>query len=82
MQRAFSTANVALLKADWTSRDSAITNVLAGFGRSGVPLYVLYPAGTGAATILPAVLTPGMVVSAVEKAAPASVALSARKRGS
>ncbi len=75
VQRAFSSANVALLKADWTSRDSAITNVLASFGRSGVPLYVLYPAGTGAATILPAVLTPGMVVSAVQKAAPTSVAL-------
>ncbi len=75
VQRAFSNANVALLKADWTSRDSAITNVLAGFGRSGVPLYVLYPAGSGAATILPAVLTPGMVVSAVQKAAPTTVAL-------
>jgi len=75
VQRAFSNANVALLKADWTSRDSAITNVLAGFGRSGVPLYVLYPAGSGAATILPAVLTPGMVVSAVQKAAPTTVVL-------
>jgi thiol:disulfide interchange protein DsbD len=76
VERAFAAGNVALLRADWTSRDSAITNVLASFGRSGVPLYVLYPAGnTGAATILPAVLTPGMVVDAVRKAAPTALAL-------
>ncbi len=74
VRAAFTTANVALLRADWTSRDSAITNVLAGFGRSGVPLYVLYPANSSApATILPAVLTPGMVVDAVRKAASTSV---------
>lgn len=74
VRNAFSAGNVALLRADWTSRDSSITNVLAGFGRSGVPLYVLYPAGgTGAASILPAVLTPGMVVDAVRKAAPTTV---------
>ena len=74
VERAFSSANVALLRADWTSRDSSITNVLASFGRSGVPLYVLYPAGTGAASILPAVLSPGIVVDAVRKAAPTTVA--------
>lgn len=74
VEAAFSAANVALLRADWTSRDSSITAVLASFGRSGVPLYVLYPAGgTADATLLPAVLTPGMVVSAVRKAAPTTV---------
>jgi thiol:disulfide interchange protein DsbD len=74
VERAFSAANVALLRADWTSRDSSITNVLASFGRSGVPLYVLYPAGTGAPAILPAVLTPGIVVDAVKDAVPTNVA--------
>ncbi|HYW49328.1 MAG TPA: thioredoxin family protein, partial [Gemmatimonadaceae bacterium] len=74
VESAFAAANVALLRADWTSRDSAITDVLAGFGRSGVPLYVLYPANAnGAATILPAVLTPGIVVDAVRKAAPTTL---------
>jgi thiol:disulfide interchange protein/DsbC/DsbD-like thiol-disulfide interchange protein len=74
VQQAFRAANVALLRADWTSRDSAITNVLATFGRSGVPLYVLYPADRNAPpVILPAVLTPGIVVSAVATAAPTSV---------
>jgi thiol:disulfide interchange protein DsbD len=67
---AFRKANVALVRADWTSRDDGITQVLASFGRSGVPLYVLYPANPNAApVILPAVLTPGMVVDAVTRAA-------------
>ena len=71
---AFTRGNVALLRADWTSRDDTITRVLASFGRSGVPLYVLYPADkTRSAAILPAVLTPGIVVDAVRKAAPTTV---------
>ena len=72
---AFRNANVALVRADWTSRDDAITQVLASFGRSGVPLYVLYPAASDAAPIiLPAVLTPGIVVNAVRSAASTTVA--------
>jgi thiol:disulfide interchange protein/DsbC/DsbD-like thiol-disulfide interchange protein len=77
VRRAFRAGNVALLRADWTSRDSAITNVLASFGRSGVPLYVLYPAGKGGtAVILPAVLSPRLVVSALREAAPPIIAAS------
>jgi len=37
---------VALLKADWTLRDPAITAALADLGRSGVPVYVLYKTGS------------------------------------
>ena len=71
---AFARGNVALMRADWTSRDDAITKVLASFGRSGVPLYVLYPADKAQSPkILPAVLTPGIVVDAVRKAAPTTV---------
>ena len=70
VSRAFTAANVALVRADWTSRDDAITQVLASFGRSGVPLYVFYPADQQAAPeILPTVLTPGIVVDAVARAA-------------
>lgn len=36
---------VALLRADWTLRDPAITAALADLGRSGVPVYVLYKSG-------------------------------------
>jgi len=37
--------NVALLRADWTRRDPAVTAALAELGRSGVPVYVLYKPG-------------------------------------
>lgn len=37
--------NVALLRADWTRRDPAITSALAQLGRSGVPVYVFYKLG-------------------------------------
>ena len=41
----FATKNVALLRADWTRRDPAITAALAELGRSGVPVYVLHAPG-------------------------------------
>ncbi|WP_287131327.1 protein-disulfide reductase DsbD, partial [Candidatus Cyanaurora vandensis] len=65
VRAAFQKQGVVLLKADWTTRDSRITQALAQFGRSGVPLYVLYgPAGT---QVLPEVLTPGIVIAALAK---------------
>ncbi len=39
------TRNVALLRADWTRRDPAITAALQRLGRSGVPVYVMYQQG-------------------------------------
>jgi thiol:disulfide interchange protein DsbD len=41
----FAARRVALLRADWTLRDPAITAALAQLGRSGVPVYVLYAPG-------------------------------------
>ena len=38
--------NVALLRADWTRRDPAITAALQQLGRNGVPVYVVYKAGS------------------------------------
>jgi thiol:disulfide interchange protein len=37
---------VTLLRADWTRRDPAITAALAQLGRNGVPVYVVYKAGS------------------------------------
>ena len=68
VRRAFADREVALLKADWTRRDSSITAALASFGRSGVPLYVYYPAHPAAEPIiLPALLTPKIVLETLEK---------------
>ena len=45
VQADFTAKNVALLRADWTRRDPAITAALAQLGRSGVPVYVVYKQG-------------------------------------
>jgi thiol:disulfide interchange protein DsbD len=63
---AFRQAGITYLKGDWTSQDERITALLAQFGRSGVPLYVFYPAGAGSRpVVLPQLLTPGVVLAAV-----------------
>ena len=68
VQAAFAEKNVALLKADWTEHDDAITGALQAMGRSGVPAYALYEPGNAApATLLPEVLTPGIVLDALGK---------------
>ncbi|QXL84256.1 protein-disulfide reductase DsbD [Comamonas sp. NLF-1-9] len=41
----FAAKRIALLEADWTRQDPAITASITSFGRSGVPLYVLYAPG-------------------------------------
>jgi thiol:disulfide interchange protein/DsbC/DsbD-like thiol-disulfide interchange protein len=38
--------NVAMLRADWTRRDPAITAALQQLGRNGVPVYVFYKQGS------------------------------------
>ena len=70
VESVFQEKNVALLKADWTKRDAAITRALAEFNRSSVPLYVIYGPGAGKPIVLPTVITPDLIVEAVEKAAP------------
>ena len=60
----FAELGVVALQADWTRYDPAITQALAGFGRSGVPLYVYYPPGAPP-RLLPAVLTPGLVLESL-----------------
>jgi thiol:disulfide interchange protein DsbD len=42
---AFDARRVALLRADWTRQDPAITAALRALGRSGVPVYVLHAPG-------------------------------------
>ena len=60
---------VVMLKGDWTNTDPAITAFLQQFGRSGVPLYVMYPSSTNEpGEVLPQILTPQSVVQAMERA--------------
>ena len=61
----FEQNGVVSLEADWTSQDPEITDALERFGRSGVPLYLLY-SPEGEVTVLPQSLTNGVVREAVE----------------
>jgi thiol:disulfide interchange protein DsbD len=71
---AFEAANIAYLKGDWTHRDPAITQMLARFGRNGVPLYVYYPAGASAQpVVLPQILTPEIVLREIGQSKTARV---------
>ena len=65
VRAALENKGVVYLKADWTNRDPAITQALESFGRSGVPLYVLYDA-SGQPTVQPQILTPGAFLTALE----------------
>ena len=58
---------IVALEADWTRYDSDITEALENFGRSGVPLYLLY-SPDGEVTILPQSLSNDIVRQAVQKA--------------
>jgi thiol:disulfide interchange protein DsbD len=66
---AFKASDAVLLRADWTKRDATIAAALAEHGRAGVPLYLVYPKGSGEPVILPQLLTEGLVIEAVETAA-------------
>jgi thiol:disulfide interchange protein DsbD len=61
----FETRSVAYLVADWTRRDPAISQQLERYGRSGVPLYLLYSPTTGQPLVLPQLLTEGIVAEAI-----------------
>jgi thiol:disulfide interchange protein DsbD len=66
---AFKAAGAVYLVADWTNRDATIAAALAEHGRAGVPLYLVYGADGAPPAVLPQLLTEGMVVQAIGKAA-------------
>ncbi len=63
----FAATGTVLMVADWTVRDPIITKTLESFGASGVPLYVVYPAGQDA-QILPPALSREIVIDALQPA--------------
>jgi thiol:disulfide interchange protein len=57
--------HVVVMMGDWTNRDPAITRYLEAQHRDGVPLYVYYPPDHRAPVVLPQLLTPSLVESAL-----------------
>ena len=66
VREAFAARGVVPLKGDWTSQNPEITEFLQQFGRSGVPLYLLYT-GKGEPVMLPQLLTAASVLDALGK---------------
>ncbi|MCW8128427.1 protein-disulfide reductase DsbD family protein [Microbulbifer halophilus] len=73
--------DVIALKGDWTNQDPQISELLARYGRTSVPLYLLYPAGGGEARILPQVLTRDGLLEALQAAAAGGPATAANGAG-
>lgn len=55
--------------ADSTKFNPDVDDALSQFGQGGLPLYVVYPANGGPPEVLPQVLTPDIVVKALNRAA-------------
>ena len=63
------------IKADYTRKNALITEWLQRFEKAGVPMYVLIPADPDKKMwTLPEVITPGIVVEALQQAAAGSTA--------
>jgi len=66
VRRAFADRRIVALKGDWTRQDPDITAFLRQFGRSGVPLYLLYDK-LGTPTVLPQILTEASLLASIGK---------------
>jgi thiol:disulfide interchange protein DsbD len=62
----FAARKVAALKADWTNQDPHITQELQKWHRGAVPFDLVYRSGAAEPTVLPEVLTPGIVLEAIQ----------------
>ena len=63
VRREFSDEGVIAVKADWTRRDSSITEILESNGRAGVPLYLFYPKSRTSGERRPPVILPQILTS-------------------
>ena len=58
---AFAKHKVAALIGDWTDGDPVMGRFIQSHNRAGVPLYLYYAPGAAEPTVLPQVLTPGLL---------------------
>ncbi|MBT0587385.1 protein-disulfide reductase DsbD family protein [Alteromonas oceanisediminis] len=67
VRAALSAENVHYMVGDWTNKNDSILAYLNDYQRSGVPLYVVY-SGTQSKQVLPQILTPSIVIDAINQA--------------
>lgn len=68
VRAALEAEGVAPLQADWTQRNDSILSYLTSHGRYGIPFNVVYGPGAPDGIVLPELLTPGVVLDALQKA--------------
>ena len=63
----FAANDVTVMVGDWTNQNPDITEILIRYERAGVPMYLYFPPGASAAEgrLLPQILTPGIIESAI-----------------
>ncbi|MGA2975708.1 MAG: protein-disulfide reductase DsbD domain-containing protein [Spirochaetia bacterium] len=66
VRKRFEDLGIVALKADWTDRDDAVARGLSEYGRASVPLYLYFPREAKEPEILPELLTPRIVLDALE----------------
>ena len=69
VKTALKTTGTTYMIADSTNYNAEINQAMAGFGATGLPLYVVYPADGRPPVVLPQVLTKAIVVNALQAAA-------------
>lgn len=69
VKEAMARTGTVYMVADSTSFNADIDDAMNRFGQGGLPLYVVYPADGSAPKVLPQVLTPSIVVNALDQAA-------------
>lgn len=68
VKQALASTNTIYMVADSTKFNADIDDAMTAFGQGGLPLYVVYPADGSAPKVLPQVLTPTIVVNALNQA--------------
>lgn len=69
VKEAMARTGAVYMVADSTKFNADIDDAMNTFGQGGLPLYVVYPADGSAPKVLPQVLTPSIVVNALNQAA-------------
>jgi thiol:disulfide interchange protein DsbD len=68
VKEALAKTGTLYMVADSTKFNPDVDDALNQFGQGGLPLYVVYPADGGPPKVLPQILTPGIVVNALNQA--------------
>ena len=63
----FRDKNIATVRGDWTNRDPLISQELAKYSRSAVPFNLVWLPGKADPVLLPELLTPNIVIDAVNQ---------------